>query len=326
MNENIRTINNSEVKINLKQDFIFKKIFSENEKLLISLLEAILKVKITKIDVDKDFSLSKYYSVGRGGILDIKAEIDGTTNINIEMQVKNKHNITDRLLYYGTSVKNETLKQGQDFSEIKPIISIGILDYINYKDEEATNFISESEFTIYQHNLEGKKIQLEKLDQKQRIILIELPKFYRLKHNLSDKLQQWLSVMQWEKFEEIEDAMRSNKEIEEAVKQLTLLSSDKEVKAIYDYEMSAKLERNTEDRILKEEATAEGLAKGHAKGLKEGRKEGREEGRKVGIQEGEYKKQKEIVIRLADSGMQIEDIAKIVQMEIQEIEKIIKDK
>ena len=79
------------------------------------------------------------------------------------MQVKNKHNITDRLMYYGTSVKNETLKKGQDFSEIKPIISIGILDYINYKDKEATNFLSESEFIIYQYNLEGKKLILKNL-------------------------------------------------------------------------------------------------------------------------------------------------------------------
>ena len=307
MNKDIQIINNSEFKINLKQDFVFKKIFSENEKLLISLLEAILKVKITKIEVIKDFTLSKYIESARGGILDIKAEIDGKTNINIEMQVKNKSNITDRLMFYGTSVKNETLKKGQGFSEIKPIISIGILDYINYNNEEATNFISQSEFVIYQNNLEGKKIELEKLNQKQRIILIELPKFNSLKHNLSDELEQWLAVIQWKDFKEVESAMRSNEEIREAVKQLTLLSNDTEVKAIYDYELNAKIQRNTEDRILKEKATAEGIAKGHAEGIKEGIKE----------------TQKHVILKLRKSGMSAEDISKILELDIQQIKNII---
>ena len=54
MNKDIQIINNSDTKINLKQNFVFKKLFSENKKLLTSLLEAILNVKITKIEVVKD--------------------------------------------------------------------------------------------------------------------------------------------------------------------------------------------------------------------------------------------------------------------------------
>ena len=82
--------------------------------------------------------------------------------------------------------------------------------------------------------------------------------------------------------------MRSNKEIEEAVKQLTLLTNDKEVKAIYDYEVSARLERNTEDKILKEKAIAEG----HAKGMKQGIKEGIEQGIERGIEQGKLNEKK----------------------------------
>ena len=307
MDANIIKINNSDTKINLKNDFVFKKLFSENEKLLVSLLEAILKVKITKIDVAKDFALSKDYKLSRGGILDIKAEIDGKINVNIEMQVRNKHNITHRMLFYGTRLRDTTIKEGEDFSKIRPVISIGILDYINYDDEKATNFISESEFGINQINLEGEKIELEKLNEKLHIILIELPKFKKIKHHdLSNDLQQWLTVIEWKNFKEIENVMKNNEEIKEAVKQLTVLLDDKEIRQVYEYEEQTKMVRKTEDRLLKEKATAEGIEKG--------------------IKQGKYKTQKEIIMRLVNSGMQLEDIAKIIQMEIKEIEQIIKDK
>ena len=222
------------------------------------------------------------------------------------MQVKNKHNITDRLLYYGTKLKDSTIKEGEDFSSIKPVISIGILDYINYYNEKATNFISQSQFTIVQNNLEGEKIELEKLNEKLHIILIELPKFKKIKkHDLSDKLQQWLTVIEWKNFKEIESVMKSNEEIEEAVKQLTVLLDDNEIRQAYEYEQQAKMIRNTEDRILKEESIAKGI----------------EEGIKQGIEQTK----KEIVIRLANSGIELVNIAKIVQIKIEDIEEILKN-
>ena len=340
MDKNIEIINNSETKINLKNDFIFKKIFSENDKLLISLLEAILKVKITKIEVVKDFNLSKDLEIDRGGILDIKAEIDGKTNINIEMQVENRHNIVDRLMFYGTKVKNSTIEKGQDFSEIKPIISIGILDYINYSNEKATNYISQSIFKMVQKNIEGQIIDLEELESKQHLIIIELPKFNKLKHNLNDKLDQWLTVINWRNFKEIESIMRSNEEIKEAVKQLTVLSGDKEVMDIYNRELQTKILRNTEDNILKKKSTEEGIEigvkqgieqgikqgieQGIEKGIEQGIEQGIEKGIKQGIEQGNKNKEKEIANKLISSGMSKEDIAKLLDINKEDIEKYIK--
>ena len=315
MNKEIQMINNSDKKISLKQDFVFKKLFSENENLLKSLLEAILEVKITKIDVVKDFTLDNYFESSRGGILDIKAEINGTTTINIEMQVRNQHNITDRLLFYSSTLKNMSVKKGKDFSQFKPVISIGILDYINYKDKEATNFFSESKFIIAQTNLEGKKIELETLNQKHRIIIIELPKFNKFKHDLNNKLEQWLTVIEWKDFKEVENAMRSNEEIKEAVKQLTTLLEDDEVRAVYEYELQAEIIRNTEDRILKEKSIKEGMEEGLKKGI--------EQGIKQGVEQGNIQKQREVVLKLKKSGITLEEISKILEIDLQTIKDII---
>ena len=320
MNKDIEIINNSDNKITLKQDFVFKKLFSENENLLKSLLEAILNVKITKIDVVKDFTLDNYLQSSRGGILDIKAEINGKTTINIEMQVRNEHNITDRLLFYSSSLRNMSVKKGKDFSDVKPVISIGILDYINYPHKEATNFFSESKFVIFQTNLEGKQIELETLNQKHRIIIIELPKFNKIKHHLNDKLQQWLTVIEWKNFKEIENVMKSNEEIKEAVKQLTTLIEDNEVRAVYEYELQTEILRNTEDRILKEKSIAEGKKQGIKQGKEEGIKEGLEKGMEKGMEKGI----KQTILKFIQSGLSKKQISEILEIDLNKLEQLIK--
>ncbi len=104
---------------------------------------------------------------------------------------------------------------------------------------------------------------------------IELPKFRKQKPDLTKKLDQWLSFIDGENKEAIAMATRTNEQIEKAVQELMRLRGDKEVVAIADYRLKAKLNENSAKRAARED----GLAEGRAQGLKEGRKEGKQEGR-----------------------------------------------
>lgn len=81
----------------IKNDYVFKRIFSYegNEDVLIDLLEAILKIKIVKVLVKNPEMLSEK-ETGKKFILDIKAELDNGTIIDIEMQTADKRNIEER--------------------------------------------------------------------------------------------------------------------------------------------------------------------------------------------------------------------------------------
>ena len=77
-------------KYKLSNDFIFKKVFAqdENNSELIDLLEAILDIKIEKVEV-KNPELPKNAMDEKASTLDIKAYVNDDTIIDIEMQVNN---------------------------------------------------------------------------------------------------------------------------------------------------------------------------------------------------------------------------------------------
>ena len=68
----------------LSNDYVFKRIFGKggNEKILKSLLEAILKINIQKIEL-KNPEIPKETINEKLSILDIKAEINDNTMIDI---------------------------------------------------------------------------------------------------------------------------------------------------------------------------------------------------------------------------------------------------
>ena len=69
-----------------------------NESILKNLLEAILKIKIEKIEIQAEVELERELIDDKTGILDIEATIDDSTVIDIEMQMQNQYNMKERTL------------------------------------------------------------------------------------------------------------------------------------------------------------------------------------------------------------------------------------
>lgn len=117
----------SSKRLDLKNDYVFKKIFSkpENNLELKGFLEAILNIKIDKIEV-KNPELPKNYKKEKLGILDIRAHVNDNIIIDIEMQTSNNYTV-DKNLRYSTKMMSEQLKVGEKYRTLKKVISIIIL-------------------------------------------------------------------------------------------------------------------------------------------------------------------------------------------------------
>ncbi len=99
--------------LNPKNDYVFKRLFGHvgNETITKNLLSCILQLDITDIQLDSNPITEKELFDDKVGILDIKAKIDNTTNIDIEMQVVDKKNIEKRILFYLSKMYTKTISQ-----------------------------------------------------------------------------------------------------------------------------------------------------------------------------------------------------------------------
>ena len=271
-----------------KVDFVFKNIFGseKNPKILISFLNAILKpnnkitsVKIKGTDIAKQFIEDKYSR------LDVKATTSNNETINIEIQLKNEHNMIKRSMYYLSKMYEEQLGEGEDYSKLERTVCINILNFKYLKTEQ------------FHTGYRLKEIETnEELTDIIEMHFIEIPK---LKENSNEKdmLVAWTEFLKDPESERVRSLEMTVDEIRSAKDQLVIMSNDAEQREIYD--MRAK--------ILKDKVSA----------LNKAKEEGREEGR----EEGEKKKAFEIAENLLDV-LDNETIAMKTGLTIEEIQNL----
>ena len=313
----LKQINVKEVDmLPLSNDYVFKRIFGKggNEKILKSLLEAILKIQIQKIEI-KNPEIPKETLDEKLSILDIRAEINEDTMIDIEMQVGNTTAIDRRLVVYNAKLIAGDTKVSKEYKNVKDTIVICILnDMIIKRNAYLSLAMLKYEQTeeIRYVNL-GYKDEEEYLTKMVKYYIIELPKFKKKKPKVGDLLEKWLYVIGGDQ-KMIEECKKENEEIKEAVKQLTEMSADEYERELYEIRERSRLTYNTEMN----EARRKGLAEGRAEGKAEGRAEGRIEGRA----EGENEEKKKIAKKMLEEGLDIKLIQKVTNLSEEEIKAL----
>ncbi|MHC1682924.1 MAG: Rpn family recombination-promoting nuclease/putative transposase [Clostridiaceae bacterium] len=233
-----------------KVDFVFKNIFGsdQNPEILISFLNATLKpnnkitnVKIKGTDIAKQFIEDKYSR------LDVKATTSNNEIINIEIQLKNEHNMIKRSMYYLSKMYEEQLGEGDDYSKLGRTVCINIL---NFKYLKTNRFHTGYRLKEIETN--------EELTDIIEMHFIEIPK---LEENSDEKdmLVAWTEFLKDPESETVRNLEMTVDEIRRAKDQLIRMSNDAEQREIYD--MRAK--------ILKDKVSA----------LNKAKEEGREEGK-----------------------------------------------
>ena len=154
-----------------KLDVIFQAIFGEvgSEKITKGFLETVLKQKIETIDLSKNPILRKEFKEEKLGVLDIIAELDGKEKCNIELQIVDKNNIIERILFYWSRLYSRQIKAGTDYEKLERTIVVLITDFEIKGLEEAEYH---SKWKIMESENNKRIILTEKLE----IDILELPK------------------------------------------------------------------------------------------------------------------------------------------------------
>mgnify|MGYP001042248074 FL=1 len=268
-----------------KMDIIFQAIFGEvgSENITKDFLEKILKRKIEKISLDKNPILRRELKDDKLGVLDIVTELDGKEKCNIEMQLIDKNNIIERMLYYWSKMYTKQIKAGDDYNKLEKTIVILIADF-NIKGLEEVEY--HSTWKIIETNSVKKLILTDKFE----LDIIELLKI-KGRENEKDQLLDWLIFLENPESERVTRKMEENENLKEAVEKLDRISEDEKMQRIIE---------------LREKAIRDEHAI-YAKGVDDG------------IEKGIMK----IAKSMLKKGMNVSDIIEITGLTKEEIEKLI---
>lgn len=229
-------------------DYMFRAILQTNKKVLTGLVSALLHrppEEITSVEVTNPIELGAGYNA-KDFILDIKVEINHCMIMNLEMQVVNRHDWSDRSLSY-LCRSYDQLNRGQEYTHALPVIHIGFLDYAPFPDSKE--FYSEY---LMMNRRTGKiysdKFSLRVVDLTQIENATEEDKHYRIDY--------WARLFKATTWEEVQKMAKENEYIKEASEALFMLNAD-DMAREYSYAREDRMRyERTVKKMLEEQATA----------------------------------------------------------------------
>ena len=90
--------------------------YTGNEEITKGLLNAILKEKVTEVNLNCNTILERDLYDDKLGILDIRARVNNAVDINVEMQLVDEKNIEKRIIFYLSKMYTQNLKKSHNYS------------------------------------------------------------------------------------------------------------------------------------------------------------------------------------------------------------------
>ena len=255
----------------LTDDYIFKRVFAYkgNESVLKDFLEALLKIEIKGIKITNP-EIIPYEKGEKRGLLDIKAEINDGTMLDVEMQMKNERNTDERATEYMGKMISEQLQVGEDYQNLKKSIVIFITNY-NFLKRNSYHSVGRMKFdkTIEDEYVNmGYDKEDEVASKYIEVHYIELPKFKKKELSKFTKLDQWMCIFTQNR-EGIMLAEKENKEIKRAINTLDFLSKDPKERERHNSIVMAEYNRLVSEHNFFEDGKKEGKIEIAKKMLKE---------------------------------------------------------
>lgn len=208
----------------MTNDYMFRAVLQTNNKVLRGLICSLLhltKEEVVSVEITNPILLGESVE-SKEFRLDIMVLLNSRTTINLEMQVANKLNWTNRSVLY-LCRSYDTPKRGEDYIEIRPAIHIGFLDYTLF--EEYSEFYATYKLTnvknnhIYSDNFILSVVDLSRID-----LATEEDKAYGIDY--------WATLFKAKTWEEIKMIASKDKDIEEAAKTLFQFCTDEQVRKL----------------------------------------------------------------------------------------------
>ena len=243
-----------EIEYNMTNDYMFRALFQKNNRALKGLLSALLHVRpdeILSVEITNPIVIGETIQ-DKEFRLDIKAVLNGYQQINLEMQVVNRHDWPERSIGYLSRMYNN-LQKGDQYIDTKPAIHIGILNFSPF--EEQPIFYSRNLLMdVIQHRIYSSKFAVNVLD----LSHIELA----TEEDKSWSLDFWAKLFKTRTWEEMKMIAKDNEYFTEASNTLCDLYADFNVRERCrdreDYEFEQKYLHDTiaqqSDKIIQQES------------------------------------------------------------------------
>ena len=243
----------------LLDDYVFKRTFTRDDPngILRDFLESVLKIKLRNVQV-LNAEIPKDILDERGSVLDIRAELDNTKIVDIEMQVKDQGNISKRSTVYMSKNIATQIKTSEDYQGLKPSIVINILNFNRYK-RNSYHSIAHMKFekTRKEEYVDlGYKEEEQLATDVLEMHFIELSKFIKKNPEIKTKLDEWLWLIAGRE-DKIEMSKLDNPEVKKAMKLLDEIMADPKEREIIEARAMAKFNYDTGVAYAKEQGKKE---------------------------------------------------------------------
>ena len=212
-----------------KIDVVFQSLFSKkNEKITKAFAEAMLDEKVEKITINDDKELFREKPEDKLEVLDLELDINDNEKVDVEIQLVDRSNIQERLLFYFSKLYYNEIKKGDDYKRAKRVVMVAILDY----NLDLTKEIKKME-TKWKLREENAKNLV--LTDKIEIDIIEMFKVRaEYERNKQNKKAQWVLFIYDPNTKEVEEIMKENEDIEEAVVTVHKMTEDEKMRRLAD--------------------------------------------------------------------------------------------
>lgn len=227
MSNSIKQNSNDFQLLKPKNDVVFQKLFNkDNPRITKAFVEALLDKKVDKIVINEDKELIGETLKDKTGILDLQLDIDDEEKVDVEVQLINRSNFTERLLFYFSKLYIKDIDRGDDYTTAKRVILIAIIDY----ELELAKTIEKME-TIW--SLREKEYPNLMLTDLIEIHIIELEKVRKIyEQDKYNAKAQWMLFLDDPNSKEVLEIMEKNEEIKEAVVEVHKMSEDEKMQRI----------------------------------------------------------------------------------------------
>ena len=320
---------------NLLNDFAFKYVFGEVCKeandALKSLLTVFLERKVNHVVV-KNSEIVKDYSKMKSPRLDLLVEFDDQTTVDLEMQLRQtKDNMMNRFPYYSARLHGSQDMEGKSYGQLKETI---VMIFFNVSIFENDNICN-----TFRLKCDGDlPFVKEEKEDRMKLRTIEMPK-EDLNKSLEDMNEQekmiyyFLNCHKGMEDSKIKMMIEKDGVIQMLEKRVETISDDRWKKIIEDFQKLHENEERIELQLELEEAQRQMKEarkdKEEAYKEKEEARKEKEEARKE-IEEARKTKQdankqlEEIVHKMYEDGLGLEQISAYCSLNVDEIELLIK--
>lgn len=211
-----------ELEYGLTNDYMFRALLQENNKVLKGLTCALKRLKpedVKFVEIENPIILGKALEK-KTFLLDVKVCMNNRETINYEMQVRNLKNWPERSLVYLCSLFDR-INRGEDYIDVRPVTHIGFLDFALFPERPefhaAYRMVNVKNGHIYTDKFTLSVINLNRTD-----LATQEDKEWHVDY--------WAALFKAKTWEEIRMLAEKDELMEEAANTIYRMSQDEQIR------------------------------------------------------------------------------------------------